>query len=150
MSEVRINAPCKPGFDPARPVLCTPCGCALLGISTGESTSARLRRTEAELGSALGALGRLEKDYDALVERVLDTETERNILRIQLAGVVEFASAFDPETRVSYYPARQDVGACVLCGQPIVRGHWVEARHDSTTRPEWAHAAGVCPDKETS
>jgi len=48
------------------------------------------------------------------------------------------------------YPARQDVGPCVLCGQLIVRGHWVEARHDSTTKPEWAHAHGICPDKETS
>ena len=94
----------------------------------GESTSARLRRVEAELGSALRALAEAQKPC-AWRGLAIDA------MREQPNGI---------------YPARAPVGTCTLCGDPIVRGHWVEARHDSTTRPQWAHAAGVCPDEGPS
>ena len=136
------------------------CNALAACVAEGQSTSARLRSAELEIEGVREELARqaaANEDLQATLairsralaasqQDLTRAERERELMRIQLVGVCEFASAFDPKLRVSYYPARQAVGPCVLCGQPIVRGHWVEPVPDSTTKPQWKHADGVCPD----
>lgn len=117
----------------------------------GESTSARLRRVEAELGSALGALNEARHELAHAHMKISQLETRLAYARKEDGEPCAWqglAKELLREKPGQAYPARQDVGICVLCGGQIERGHWVEARHDSTTKPQWAHAAGVCPDKE--
>lgn len=97
---------------------------------------AELRRVEAELGSALGALAQAREEL-----AVAKGRDDRCAWR----GLAEELLRERPG---QVYPARQDVGICVLCGGQIVRGHWVEARQDDDPNFVWVHAAGVCPDKE--
>ena len=116
--------------------------------SMGLSTSAILSRTQDELAEAREE-ARTFRAQAELYLRQRDTalhdkavaRREREILRIQLAGVVQFASAFQPGAIVV---ARQDVGDCVLCGRPIVRSQGAEVTPGTTDQFQHAY----CPDAE--
>jgi hypothetical protein len=73
----------------------------------GESTSARLRRTEAELGSALTQLNRVTKLHDELAERYAELLTKVMTTRLPVT---------DDEVRAWY----ADRGLNMSCGAGVL------------------------------
>lgn len=135
--------------------------CTAMGESTSSAfrrVQQELRRVEAELGSALTALTGACEERDEARHQLAHARMKISQLETRLAYARKedghpcawegMARELLREKPGQVYPARQDVGACVLCGGQIVRGHWVEARQDGDTKPQFVHAAGVCPDKE--
>lgn len=114
-------------------------GCQL----SGEPTSARLRRTEAELGSALAALTRAEHERDELTRLLLEARQE--IADSKPCAWRGLAEQLMREQPGRIYVAREPSGTCIYCGGPIVRGQAIEAR-TLHPEPDWVHSA--CPDKE--
>jgi len=110
--------------------------------AAAERNQERLDCTRRELAKADLENRRLAAELGSALRRLNEQRADMETVRAQLAHVVQYATAYEPGVIVV---ARQDVGVCVLCGRPIVRGQGVEAVPD-TTEPQWKHAK--CPNPE--
>lgn len=129
---------------------------AALGL--GESTSARLRRVEAERDEARADSLCVEAGkcgWRPLAVQLMREQQEATADRSRLVALIEAMirgrNQLRQERDRAYagriYVARGPSGTCVLCGSPIVRGQAVEAVAGTTTKPAWTHCA--CPEKES-
>jgi hypothetical protein len=111
----------------------------------GASTSAQLRETQAALAASQADLTAMQAERDDARRDVRHLAAELNEQRIQLAGVIEFATAYQPGER-DWQVADRDTGiTCSSCSGPIVRGQAFQPLADA--KGYFSHC--FCPDRES-